>query len=371
VVSDLPGSARLSLVANVVPLDPESAVFSAMLSGWSDQQRARFLRPVTISARESVVRRFADFTNEYPWQWRPDDADAWFARLGSGSPPTAVSTARGYQNALRLFCDFITDNRYGWSALCAERFGASPVQILHEWNVIGHVNEFEGQAGRRPLTYEEVQALFDAADGRAEDTRKHQRKGVSTALRDAAFLKTVYAFGLRRREAVCLDLADFRSNPKVKAYRRFGGLYVRNGKSSRGGAPKRRTVLTVPEMDWVVDVLDHYLTEVRPCLCVGPHPALWVTERCGRLSPRCANEAFEAAREAAGLEETLDLHSLRHSYVTHLMEFDYPERFVQDQVGHIYASTTAIYSHVSDDYRNRLVVGALAKRGIAFTKEPR
>jgi site-specific recombinase XerD len=130
-------------------------------------------------------------------------------------------------------------------------------------------------------------------------------------------------------------------------------------------------VLTVPEMDWVVEVLDYYLTEVRPCLTPSPRPALWVSERCGRLSLRCANDAFGAAREAAGLPETLDLHSLRHSYVTHLMEFDYPERFVQDQVGHIYASTTAIYSHVCDEYRNRLVVGALAKRGIAFTKERR
>jgi integrase/recombinase XerD len=52
------------------------------------------------------------------------------------------------------------------------------------------------------------------------------------------------------------------------------------------------------------------------------------------------------------------------------MEFDYPERFVQDQVGHAYASTTAIYSHVSDEYRNRRVVGALTKRGIAFKEEP-
>ena len=30
--------------------------------------------------------------------------------------------------------------------------------------------------------------------------------------------------------------------------------------------------------------------------------------------------------------------------MTHLVEFDYPERFVQDQVGHVYASTTAIYT---------------------------
>jgi integrase/recombinase XerD len=45
--------------------------------------------------------------------------------------------------------------------------------------------------------------------------------------------------------------------------------------------------------------------------------------------------------------------------VTHLIEFDYPERFVQDQVGHAYASTTALYTGVSDDYRNRLLTQAL------------
>jgi len=52
----------------------------------------------------------------------------------------------------------------------------------------------------------------------------------------------------------------------------------------------------------------------------------------------------------------------RHTYVTHLVEFDYPERFVQDQVGHAYASTTAIYTGVSDEYRNRLVQRALRRR---------
>jgi integrase/recombinase XerD len=69
---------------------------------------------------------------------------------------------------------------------------------------------------------------------------------------------------------------------------------------------------------------------------------VWVTERCGRVSVRGLDRAFDEAREAAGLPSELDLHALRHSYVTHLVEFDYPERFVQDQVGHAYASTTAI-----------------------------
>jgi site-specific recombinase XerD len=48
--------------------------------------------------------------------------------------------------------------------------------------------------------------------------------------------------------------------------------------------------------------------------------------------------------------------------VTHLVEFDYPERFVSLQVGHEYASTTAIYTGISDEYRNRLVKRALKGR---------
>jgi integrase len=45
-----------------------------------------------------------------------------------------------------------------------------------------------------------------------------------------------------------------------------------------------------------------------------------------------------------------------------LVEFGYPELFVQQQAGHSYASTTAIYTGVSDEYRNRLVERALKAR---------
>lgn len=362
---ELPGSAALSVVSKVLPLDPEATVFAAMLSGWADQQRARVCKAPTVHARASVVRRFAEFVGTYPWQWQADDADAFFSQLLSGLEPKADSTVRGYQNALRLFCDFIADARYGWASLCDERFGQTPSQILHDWNTVSHVNEFQGRPGRRPLSYDEVQKLFDAADGLVDQARRRHRKGALSALRDSTLLKAVYAYGLRRQEVVGLDMVDLRSNPKLPSYGRFGGVFVRFGKASRGSSPKRRIVLTVPEMDWIVEVLESYLEEVRPCFRADRHPALWLTERCGRLSKRAANEAFMAAREAAGLAEELDLHSLRHSYVTHLTEFDYPERFVQDQVGHSYASTTSIYSHVSDEYRNRLLRDALTKRGIA------
>jgi site-specific recombinase XerD len=103
---------------------------------------------------------------------------------------------------------------------------------------------------------------------------------VLAAMRDAAMLKTVYAFGLRRREACGLDVTDLRRNPRAPAYGEFGAL-------------------------------------------------------------------------------------------THLVEFDYPERFVQDQVGHAYASTTAIYTGVSDEYRNRLLERSLKNRyGELWEEQP-
>ncbi len=355
----LAGWAAAELDDRIVPLDPEPAVFSAMLEGWAKQQHARFLKEQTIAPRLALVRRMADFSGLYPWQWQPAEAEAFISHLRSGSRPIAISTARGYEMALQLFCAFITDPRYGWSAVCHERFGSPPQQVFHEWNTAVHVDGYEGDPRRRPLTYDEVQALFDAADHRVEEIRRRRRKGALAAMRDAALLKTVYAFGLRRQEAAHLDLVDFRHNSKSPGFGEFGAVFIRYGKSSRGGAPKRRTVLTVPEMDWIVPVLKQWVHEVRPLIGAGSHPALWVTERCSRIARRGVNEAFEAARSAAGLSPRLDLHCLRHSYITHLVEFDYPQRFVQDQVGHIYASTTAIYTGVSDEYRTRLLQRAL------------
>lgn len=336
-----------------------------MLAGWARQQQTRFLNEAgTVKPRIALVRRFAEFTNSYPWEWHPVDAEAFISQLRSsnGRKPIAMSTGRGYETTLALFMEYITDQRYGWPEACLERFGEIPQQIFHEDNRVAHVTEYEGKPGRRPLTYDEVQALFDALDAKTDEARNRGRKGILTALRDATLLKTVYAFGLRRNEARMLDLADLRRAQKSPQYRQYGGLLVRYGKASRGSPPKRRTVLTVPEMDWIVEVLDQWVTEIRPLFSPGNHPALFVTERAGRMSLRGLNVAFSTASEAAGLPPELDLHSLRHSYVTHLVEFDYPEKFVSLQVGHEYASTTAIYTGISDEYRNRLVRQSLKNR---------
>ena len=329
----LPGAAHLVLVEGIGLLRPESAVLEAMVQGWERQQRVRFLKADTMRRRRRLVQRLVEFSGLYPWQWTAAVVEAFVDQLRSGSAPIVASTARNYLVDLRVFLEYVTDARYGGVKVCMERFGQAPQQVLDEWNTIAHVAQYEGSPGRRPLTYDEVQQLFDASDDLVDQVASSGRKGLLGAQRDSVALKTIYAFGLRRREAWGLDLPDLRRNPKVVDYGAFGGLFVRWGKSSPGSQPKRRTVLLTPEMDWIVPVLQQWVDELRPRFDPGALPAMWVTERRSRLSMRDLNAAFATARDLAGLHPALDLHCLRHSYVTHLVEFDYPERFVQETAG--------------------------------------
>jgi hypothetical protein len=61
-------------------------------------------------ARERLIRRFLEFTNEYPWQWQPGHVDEWMLSLIS-EPRLALSTIRNYQTELRLFSEYLTDAR--------------------------------------------------------------------------------------------------------------------------------------------------------------------------------------------------------------------------------------------------------------------
>jgi site-specific recombinase XerD len=359
---DMEGAAHLVLADGVSYVDPQKAVFEAMLTGWERQQRSRFLRLSTIQPRLRLVRRLVRFCDLYPWQWTPEELEAFTASLLGGEKSLTHSTIRGYHLTFKLFCAFASDARYGWTTECERRFGQAPVQVCHEFNTVDHVNDYEGRPGRRALTYDEVQALFDAADDRVEQIRRLGRKGVLAATRDAALLKTIYAFGLRRSEAVGLDVADFHSNPQVSHYGRFGSAQVRWGKATRGGPPRRRTVLTVPEMEWIVEVLRHYADQVRPAFSPADHPAMWITERRGRIQARSLDTLFAELRAPAGLPTELDLHCLRHAHITHLLEFGYPELFVQKQAGHTYAATTSIYSWVGDEYRNRMLQASLDRQ---------
>ncbi len=354
----LAGAASAEFVDGVVQLRPEDAMVEAMLRGWRAQQAARGLRADTAGYRERLVRRFQAFTNEFPWQWRPAHVDEWTLTL-TAERHLAPATIRGYQTDLRLFSEYLTDGRYGWAVECEKAFGTYPVAICHEWNTIAHLNDYEGNPEARPFTRAELQRFLDYADEQVERAVRAKRKGALAAYRDATLFKVLYGWGLRRT-------ADWGRNPAAPEFDRFGMLHVRYGKAVRGQPPRRRNVASV--MGWAVEAVVDYVEQIRPRFGCEEHPALWVTERGGRIKPAEINARFVVYRDALRLPDVLSPHSLRHSYVTHLTEDGVDRRFIQEQVGHRCDTSTAIYTHVSGDFMNTALRKAL---GPALDTSPR
>ena len=349
------GAASEVLPAAVSFLQPADAVFAGMLRGWAVQQRSRLLSPVSIEKRDSTVRRFAAFTNDFPWSWTSGDVEEWTSSLVMAK--LKHSTVRNYQMAVAMFIGYVSDVRYEWVAECEQRFGTFPVQVFHEWNTVAHMTELECQPGNRPFSRDELQRFFDFCDDRVAAAEANGRKGWLTAFRDAAMFKTVYAWGLRRREAAMLDVVDWTPNAHAAQFGRFGALSVRYGKASKGSPPKPRSVLTT--MPWAAEVIREWIEDVRPAYR-DAGVELWPTERGGRIDSSTMNTRFREYRQACGLDPGLrGLHCLRHSYVTHMLEDGWDHLFIQQQAGHAWGSTTALYTKVSSDFRNDALRRAL------------
>jgi site-specific recombinase XerD len=351
----VPGVARLVLQPGVRLLRPEEQLFEAMTEGWRRQQLARHLAFGTIDARVRMVSRFQAFTNSYPWQWSPSDFEEWVEELRSRGQ--ARSSLRTLGWAVRTFLGYVCDPVYGWAEECTERFGTHPVQICTRWNTIAHVVGSEGRPTRRALTRQELQDLFDAADDDVARARRLGRKGWLSLFRDATLFKVAYAWGLRREEVRRLEVCDFGVNPKASEFGAYGACYVRFAKGAHGSGPRRRTVLTV--MPWSVDIVAEWVERVRWEYQPGVNQSLWPSERSPLVSEHQLNARFADLRDRIGLAPGMGMHCLRHSYVTHLIEDGWDALFVQHQVGHEYASTTAVYTSVSSDYRTTAVRAAL------------
>ena len=353
-----PVGAEVFLGSAVHPLDPPRSVFDAMLAEFDRQQAARGLAVDTRRGRERLIRQLQAFAGAWPWEWTPAHFDAWSAaHLRDGR---TKATLRGYQNAIVAFCDFIADPRYRWGEVCAELFGAIPARVVHELNRVKHKGDYEGRPdGNRPLTRSEQDRFFKVLDKRARAARRLHRKGAVAAHRDAAMFLHMLGWGTRRTETSGLDIDDFRRNNRTPAFGRYGALVVRNAKSFRGGPPRRRTVLTA--FPWAAEIARHWIETSR----VTCYPAadgvkvLFPTERGRRISPRQIDDRFAAIRDEAGLPGYLNPHCLRHTYATTLIEMGWPMALVQDQMGHTHVATTAVYTALSDDFKDRVLYRSL------------
>lgn len=342
----------------------DERVFEGMIEGWRTQMLARGSEVDTIRAKLSLVKRFQQYTETFPWQWSPVDYEQFVTEPKPNGEPRARSTLRSYSGSIGEFCSFVTNPAYGWADFCEGTFGDVPSQIVFDWNSPHHAADNAVPSSRRALSHQELQTLFDYVDDEVDRQYAAGSKRWLSLMRDSVAYKLCYAFGLRKRELSMLEVGDFGPNPHVPEYGMFGALTVRWGKATAGSGPRRRTVLTVPEFEWAIPLLEHWLSPGQrdrfPKAEGGM--ALWPSERQARVGKSTFGNAFNKARTAAGLPKGLGLHCLRHSYVTHLLEAGYDPTFVQTQVGHQNASTTGIYTSVSADFKQKEVQRMILQR---------
>lgn len=148
-----------------------------------------------------------------------------------------------------------------------------------------------------------------------------------------ALLFTAYSAGLRVSELVNLRLTDIDSERMTIQVVRAKGK-------------KDRVVNLSPVL---LDILRSYLREVNP----RPRVFLFESEQTGTAYPvRTVQQIFSNAKRKAQIRKEVGIHSLRHSFATHLLEKGTDIRYIKDLLGHFNIKTTERYLHVS---KRRLV----------------
>lgn len=268
----------------------------------------------TARTRRQAIRLFIAWRRERglddPRQFTPSMLERYqhhlFYRRKPDGRPLTIGMQGQYLAALKLW--------FKWLA----RSGQIPTNPASELDLPRQPHRLPG----RVLSVAEVQALLQAA----EPTTAH-------GLRDRALLELLYATGLRRTEAACLELYD----PDLVR----GVLWVRHGK----GARQRVVPLGERATAW----LDQYLQAAWPHLLTTETPALFLTDYGLPLRPDQIAAKVKRYLTLAGLTVAGSTHLLRHACATHMLEGGADIRFIQALLGHACLNTTEIYTHVAID----------------------
>ena len=146
-------------------------------------------------------------------------------------------------------------------------------------------------------------------------------------------LTVIYACGLRLSEGLALKVQEIDSSRML--------LWVRNGK---GGKDR-----CVPLPERLLELLRVYWKRHRPRLYLFPNQK--------NRKPLCATtlqKTFKIVLLQSGIRKEASIHTLRHSYATHLLERGINLRVIQELLGHQSPQTTARYTHLTDKSFHKL-----------------
>jgi site-specific recombinase XerD len=157
-------------------------------------------------------------------------------------------------------------------------------------------------------------------------------------LKHQLILIITYSAGLRVSEVVKLKISDIDSERML--------IYIRNSK----GDKDRYTLLSQSALT----KLKLYLKAFQ----VQKYDKQWLfpgQNKERHLSKRSAQKVFKKACHKAGINKEVGIHSLRHSFATHLLEQGVDLRYIQNLLGHKSSTTTEIYTHVSNKSLTKII----------------
>ena len=147
-------------------------------------------------------------------------------------------------------------------------------------------------------------------------------------------LTTIYSCGLRLREGVTLQVTDIDGARMM--------LHIRQGKGDKDRY--------VPLPEGTLQLLRDYWSTHRHPVWLFPAPTrLGVPPSSARqpMNESGVQRAFKAALHESGIQKDASVHTLRHSYATHLLEAGVNLRLIQAYLGHTSPKTTALYTHLT------------------------
>jgi site-specific recombinase XerD len=144
-------------------------------------------------------------------------------------------------------------------------------------------------------------------------------------LKHRAILTVIYSSGLRIGELINLKIKDIDSERKQ--------IRVEQGK----GKKDRYTLLSSKTLD----LLRTYFKEYKP------KEYLFEGQEGGQYSTRSIQAFFQEVCKKAGIKKKVSVHTLRHSFATHLLENGTDLRYIQALLGHESSKTTEVYTHIT------------------------